>query len=89
VRAPVPGGAYTTASGTSLAAPHVAGQVALILSADPRLMTDPDEVKRLVQDTAKARTSTQNCGGVSGSARPNNAWGYGMIDAYQAVKELF
>jgi serine protease AprX len=41
---------YTTASGTSFAAPHVAGTVALMLQANPSLA--PDDVKRILQETA-------------------------------------
>jgi serine protease AprX len=41
---------YTTMSGTSMAAPHVAGVVALMLEADPTL--SPLEVKELLQETA-------------------------------------
>jgi serine protease AprX len=41
---------YTVSSGTSMAAPHAAGAVALILDANPSL--SPDEVKQIIQDTA-------------------------------------
>jgi serine protease AprX len=41
---------YTQISGTSMAAPHLAGVVANILSANPSLL--PDEVKALIERTA-------------------------------------
>ncbi len=45
---------YTSSSGTSFAAPHVAATVALMLQANPRLT--PSDVKRILQETATAMT---------------------------------
>ncbi|MGB3260898.1 S8 family peptidase [Paenisporosarcina sp.] len=41
---------YTTMSGTSMATPHAAGVVALMLEAKPTL--SPEEIKQVLQDTA-------------------------------------
>ncbi|MBD3169366.1 MAG: S8 family serine peptidase [candidate division Zixibacteria bacterium] len=68
-----PGGSYTTLSGTSMATPHVAGVVALIKQANPNLTTEM--VKQILMDTAYDL----------GSSGEDNTYGWGMIDAYEAV----
>jgi serine protease AprX len=45
---------YTMVSGTSFAAPHVAGTIALMLQANPHLT--PDEIKKVLQETATPMT---------------------------------
>lgn len=67
---------YTRISGTSMATPHVAGIVALILQANPRL--SPDEVKEILQETA---TNIPN--------RQEWEVGAGYVNAYEAVKKAF
>lgn len=67
---------YTVMSGTSMATPHVAGIVALMLEADPTL--NPDEVKEIL-----ARTATNMPG--------YETWevGAGYANAYAAVDQVF
>lgn len=85
VRSSVRGG-YAAFNGTSMAAPHVAGLVALMISAEPTLAGDVDEIERIIEETALPRTTTtQNCGGTPGSEVPNNTYGFGRIDALAAV----
>lgn len=73
VRSSLPGGSYGETSGTSMAAPHVAGLAALMLQADPSLSVD--QIETLIKDTAAPL----------GSPIPNNDYGWGRIDAYAAL----
>lgn len=76
-----PGDDYGFSSGTSMAAPHVAGLVALLVSAQPCLRGEVDLIEQLIFDFALPRTSTQTCGGISGDDVPNNTYGWGAIRA--------
>ena len=64
---------YDSINGTSVAAPHVAGTVALILEENPTLK--PSEIKHILKSTAVHL----------GSAGKNNDYGSGRINAYEAV----
>lgn len=87
IRSSVKSGGYEGGSwsGTSMAGPHVAGEVALLWSAVPALKGKLAETTEIITRTAKPTTSTQTCGGVPGTATPNNTFGWGTIDAYAAV----
>ena len=85
IRSCVPGGGYASWDGTSMAGPHVAGEVALLLSAAPSLKGQVDAVETIITHSAVPRTSSQTCGGVPGTEIPNNTYGWGRIDAFQAV----
>ena len=88
VRSSVPGGAYDGFmwSGTSMAGPHVAGLVALMWSANAKVIGNTKLTEDILKRTALPKTTTQSCGGVAGSVVPNNTYGYGAIQAYEAVK---
>jgi subtilisin family serine protease len=81
----LPGGNYGENSGTSMAGPHVVGAVALLWSADPTLIGDIDRTEQLLIDTAKPYTGNRSVGCFEGDI-PNAAFGYGIVDVYEAVK---
>ena len=82
----LPKGIFGNLSGTSMAGPHVAGVVALMISANPKLAGQVDTIERIIELTAKPLITAQNCGSVLGTSIPNNTYGYGRIDALAAVK---
>ncbi len=79
-RSVLPGTGYGTKSGTSMAGPHVAGVVAVMLSASPGLVGDQDAVEACLTATAMGLTTGQTCGGVPGSSIPNNTFGHGRVE---------
>ena len=85
VRSSVPNNGYANYSGTSMAGPHVVGLVALLLSARPDLSGQVELIENIVEQTAVPHADTASCGGVSGNARPNQAYGWGRVDALAAV----
>ncbi len=79
----VPGGGYEAFSGTSMAAPHVAGAMALMMSAEPALIGDVAAVQSALETTAQDIVDL-TCGGDE-DGDPNNVYGEGRIDAAAAV----
>jgi subtilisin family serine protease len=88
IRSSVPGGGYGWSNGTSMAAPHVAGLVALLISADPTLAGRVDTLEQIITKTALRLTTTQDCGGAPPAGGFNYTYGWGRIDAAAAVASL-
>ncbi|MBX7234273.1 MAG: S8 family serine peptidase [Caldilineales bacterium] len=80
-----PGGTWKTIEGTSMAAPHVAGVVALMWSANPALAGNIDATERILQETASPYTGPTSPCETDGQA-PDSASGFGILDAYAAVE---
>ncbi|OXA61994.1 bacillopeptidase F [Folsomia candida] len=77
---------YVTSSGTSMACPHVAGAIALLLSANPTW--GYDEVYAALTTTPatpQLTTADRGCGLPTADDFPNNAFGYGRIDVAAAL----
>src|SRR4029077_9834030 len=73
--------AYTTASGTSMATPHIAGAMGLLWCALPSLRHQI-QPSRDALDNAAVHISDTSCG--SGGP-PNNTYGWGRVDIAAAV----
>jgi subtilisin family serine protease len=76
VRSAYPGGGYTNLSGTSMAAPHVAGAVALLNDVNPDIL--PERAKQILMETAVDL----------GSAGEDNTYGWGRIDVAAAAMQV-
>jgi serine protease AprX len=86
VRSSLKGGGYGLLSGTSMAGPHVAGLVALIISANPALRGNIDRLEDIIEQSAVHLTTDEGCGGDTTTQVPNNTFGWGRIDALAAIR---
>ncbi len=74
---------YTSEVGTSMAAPFVAGAIALWLQADPTLT--PGRVREILSKTS---FNADQYIDTNDSIFPNNTWGYGRIDVQSGLQSL-
>lgn len=79
-------GGFNSWGGTSMAGPHVAGAVALIISANPDLAGEVDIIKDIIKSTAVNLVDSMECEGISALDIPNIYYGYGRIDVLAAVE---
>ena len=75
VRSSMPNNRYGKMSGTSMASPHINGVVALMREANPDLSSE--EIKQIMYDTAWDKGSPGN----------DNDYGWGLVNAFEAVIE--
>ncbi len=80
--------AYSNLSGTSMAAPHVAGAVALLEADTPGVITR--NIHKALSLTAMQglpapASGATTCGGIAYNVYPNHIYGWGLIDVCAAV----
>jgi subtilisin family serine protease len=83
--------AYSSFSGTSMAAPHVAGAIALMLQANPSA-TYVEIYQALigtaVENLGNPVGGPDSCGGRSYTEYPNYHYGYGLLNVFAAVSAV-
>lgn len=76
---------YRKISGTSMAAPHLAGTIALVSSARPGLSFGAVKTILINSTDQNLPKAALTCGGTPDTVFPNNQYGYGRINAEKVV----
>lgn len=80
---------YKSISGTSMATPHTAGVIALLLSHQSNMIyADIYSTLTSTCTTDVLQGPGKSCGNISEDIYPNNAFGHGVIDAEKAIVGL-
>ncbi|KAJ0392455.1 hypothetical protein ATCC90586_004749 [Pythium insidiosum] len=77
---------YAYLSGTSMATPHVSGAVALLLSQNPEMELDEIKVTLYTTTDQSGLWSNETCGGTSDAVWPNNQFGHGRLNIFNAYQ---
>jgi len=84
--------AYSRLTGTSMATPHVAGALALLMSTGKAGSNSSSLVEALrdtgVQNQRKPIFAASKCGGTPYNTYPNNIYGWGLPDVCAAAKKI-
>nr|WP_090085049.1 S8 family peptidase [Lentibacillus persicus] len=80
IRSSIPGDAYGAMSGTSMAGPAAAAVAAMLRQVDSSITVD--EMEQVLTDTAISLTDDTY------PESPNNGFGHGLVNAYDAVSAL-
>lgn len=78
IRSSVPNGYQGGWNGTSMAAPHITGVIALMVQANPNLSVS--QIESIIKETATPLTDS------SYPSSPNMGYGYGLVNALSAVE---
>lgn len=81
-----PDNLHSVREGTSMAAPHVVGAIAILFQAQPTLT--PEAVKGLLAVSAANDTHTGRTYGVAPGADPKDWWGFGKLNVRDALLAL-
>ncbi len=84
VKSAVPGNDYYYLNGTSMAAPHVAGIIALMLQVDPEL--EIDDAYNILRDTVDYYRKEGDW--LDSEENKNTRYGYGIVNAHNAVQQI-
>ncbi len=74
IYAPLPGDRWDYLDGTSMAAPHVSGAAAMLMSRYPELVGKPGRIKQIL------------CSNASDLGRERNFQGHGLVDVLRALQ---
>jgi bacillopeptidase F len=77
IRSALPNAHYESLDGTSMAAPHIGGIVALVKQTNPSLTVD--EIEQMLLSKATELTDEEY------TTSPNQAYGYGLVNAYNVI----
>lgn len=80
IRSSIPGSEYGGNSGTSMAGPAVSGVALLLRQVDGNISVD--DMEEVLTNTATERTDDEY------PEAPNNGYGYGLVNAYDAVSSM-